>query len=326
MSERLLVLRGTMHAHTDGVTAIATPTDNSDMILTSSRDKSIIIWDLNKEDETYGVPRHSLVGHSHFVQDVALSSDRQFAVSCSRDRELRLWDINTGASLHQFVGHAKDILSVALSKDNCLIASGSRDGTIRVWNTLGECEYTINDAHADWITCVRISPRDVQPFIVSTSWDRTVKVWCLSDGKLINTLVGHSRYVNTLAVSPDCSLLASGGKDGVIIIWDIVSKGKRLFSFNTGSIIHALCFCPNRYWVCAATESSIMIWDLESQTIVEDLKIDLNTEADNNTTTAGGSSTDKVIYCTSLNWSADGTTLFSGYTDGVVRKWGFHSC
>lgn len=28
------------------------------------------------------------------------------------------------------------------------------------------------------------------------------------------------------------------------------------------------------------------------------------------------------IYCTSLNWSADGSTLFSGYTDGVIRVWG----
>lgn len=30
----------------------------------------------------------------------------------------------------------------------------------------------------------------------------------------------------------------------------------------------------------------------------------------------------QVIYCTSLNWSADGNTLFSGYTDGVIRVWG----
>uniref|UniRef100_A0A0D3AT84 Anaphase-promoting complex subunit 4 WD40 domain-containing protein n=2 Tax=Brassica oleracea TaxID=3712 RepID=A0A0D3AT84_BRAOL len=29
-----------------------------------------------------------------------------------------------------------------------------------------------------------------------------------------------------------------------------------------------------------------------------------------------------VNYCTSLNWSAHGSTLFSGYTDRVVRVWG----
>ena len=30
----------------------------------------------------------------------------------------------------------------------------------------------------------------------------------------------------------------------------------------------------------------------------------------------------QVIYCTSLSWSADGQTLFSGYTDGVIRVYG----
>nr|O24076.1 RecName: Full=Small ribosomal subunit protein RACK1; AltName: Full=Guanine nucleotide-binding protein subunit beta-like protein [Medicago sativa]CAA69934.1 G protein beta subunit-like [Medicago sativa subsp. x varia] len=317
-----LVLRGTMRAHTDVVTAIATPIDNSDMIVTASRDKSIILWHLTKEDKTYGVPRRRLTGHSHFVQDVVLSSDGQFALSGSWDGELRLWDLNAGTSARRFVGHTKDVLSVAFSIDNRQIVSASRDRTIKLWNTLGECKYTIQDgdAHSDWVSCVRFSPSTPQPTIVSASWDRTVKVWNLTNCKLRNTLAGHSGYVNTVAVSPDGSLCASGGKDGVILLWDL-AEGKRLYSLDAGSIIHALCFSPNRYWLCAATESSIKIWDLESKSIVEDLKVDLKTEAD---AAIGGDTTTKkkVIYCTSLNWSADGSTLFSGYTDGVVRVWG----
>jgi guanine nucleotide-binding protein subunit beta-2-like 1 protein len=134
---------------------------------------------------------------------------------------------------------------------------------------------------------VRFSPSTLQPTIVSASWDRTVKVWNLTNCKLRNTLAGHSGYVNTVAVSPDGSLCASGGKDGVILLWDL-AEGKRLYSLDAGSIIHALCFSPNRYWLCAATESSIKIWDLESKSIVEDLKVDLKNEAD---ATAGGGGT-----------------------------------
>nr|POE87072.1 receptor for activated c kinase 1b [Quercus suber] len=52
-----------------------------------------------------------------------------------------------------------------------------------------------------------------------------------------------------------------------------------MYSLDAGAIIHALCFSPNRYWLCAATEQSIKIWDLESKSIVEDLKVDLKTEA-----------------------------------------------
>ncbi|KAJ6418576.1 hypothetical protein OIU84_001856 [Salix udensis] len=303
MATETLILRGTMRAHTDQVTAIATPIDNSDMIVSSSRDKSIILWHLTKDEKTYGVARRRLTGHSHFVQDVVLSSDGQFALSGSWDGELRLWDLATGVSARRFVGHTKDVLSVAFSFDNRQIVSASRDKTIKLWNTLGECKYTIQEAesHTDWVSCVRFSPNTLQPTIVSASWDKTVKVWNLTNYG---------------------SLCASGGKDGVILLWDL-AEGKKLYSLDAGAVINALCFSPNRYWLCAATENSIKIWDLESKMVVDDLKVDLKAEAEKSeATTATAVSTTKKIYCTCLNWSADGSTLFSGYTDGVIRVWG----
>jgi guanine nucleotide-binding protein subunit beta-2-like 1 protein len=299
MASDTLVLRGTMRAHTDQVTAIATPIDNSDMIVSSSRDKSIILWSLTKDEKTYGVARRRLTGHSHFVQDVVLSSDGQFALSGSWDGELRLWDLATGVSARRFVGHTKDVLSVAFSIDNRQIVSASRDKTIKLWNTLGECKYTIQEAesHTDWVSCVRFSPNTLQPTIVSASWDKTVKVWNLTNCKLRSTLAGHGGYVNTVAVSPDGSLCASGGKDGVILLWDL-AEGKRLYSLDAGAVINALCFSPNRYWLCAATENSIKIWDLESKLVVDDLKVDLKAEAEKSEGTTGtaASTTKKVIH------------------------------
>ncbi|KAM0945828.1 putative transcription factor WD40-like family [Dioscorea sansibarensis] len=312
-----LVLRGTLKGHSDMVTAIAAPIDNSDMIVSSSRDKSVLVWHLTKETGTgdpantvYGVPRRRLTGHSHFVQDVVLSSDGQFALSGSWDGELRLWDLATGVTTRRFVGHTKDVLSVAFSIDNRQIVSASRDRTIKLWNTLGECKYTIQDAdsHTGWVSCVRFSPNAYQPTIVSGSWDRTVKIWNLTNCKLRSTLTGHGGYVNAVAVSPDGSLCASGGKDGVTLLWDL-AEGKKLYSLEAGAIIHSLCFSPNRYWLCAATEVSVKIWDLESKSIVQDLKPEATTGKN------------QLLYCTSLSWSSDGSTLYTGYTDGVIRVW-----
>uniref|UniRef100_A0A6N2KGE6 Uncharacterized protein n=1 Tax=Salix viminalis TaxID=40686 RepID=A0A6N2KGE6_SALVM len=174
MATETLILRGTMRAHTDQVTAIATPIDNSDMIVSSSRDKSIILWHLTKDEKTYGVARRRLTGHSHFVQDVVLSSDGQFALSGSWDGELRLWTWLLVYRARRFVGHTKDVLSVAFSFDNRQIVSASRDKTIKLWNTLGECKYTIQEAesHTDWVSCVRFSPNTLQPTIVSASWTK----------------------------------------------------------------------------------------------------------------------------------------------------------
>lgn len=164
-------------------------------------------------------------------------------------------------------------------------------------NNVGECKYTIQDGdgHGDWVSCVRFSPNTLQPTIVSSSWDKTVKIWNLTNCKLRATLAGHSGYVNTVAVSPDGSLCASGGKDSTILLWDL-AEGKRLYSLDGSAIIHALCFSPNRYWLCAATEAGIKIWDLESKSIVEDLKVDLKTEADHDVEGAGTGATKKKVY------------------------------
>ena len=58
-------------------------------------DKSLIVWRLTRDESSYGVPQKSLHGHGHFVSDVILSSDGQFALSGSWDHTLRLWDLST---------------------------------------------------------------------------------------------------------------------------------------------------------------------------------------------------------------------------------------
>jgi len=305
-----LVLKGTLEGHGNWVTALATSMEVPDMLLSASRDKSLIYWTLTRDDEKFGVAKRRLKGHSHYVQDVAISSDGQFALSGSWDATLRLWDLNSGTTTRNFYGHTKDVLSVAFSADNRQIVSGSRDKSINLWNTLGQCKFTITDeGHKEWVSCVRFSPNLAQPLIVSAGWDKMVKVWNLTQCKLRTNLIGHTGYVNTVTVSPDGSLCASGGKDGTAMLWDL-NEGRHLSSLDAGDIIHALVFSPIRYWLCAATASAIKIWDLESKVCVDELKPEIKQ-----------SKKAVPIQCISLAWSADGTTLFAGYTDNVIRVW-----
>lgn len=58
-------------------------------------DKTIIMWKLTRDETSYGIPQRALKGHSHFVSDVVISSDGQFALSGSWDGTLRLWDLTT---------------------------------------------------------------------------------------------------------------------------------------------------------------------------------------------------------------------------------------
>lgn len=48
-------------------------------------------------------------------------------------------------------------------------------------------------------------------------------------------------------------------QDGQAMLWDL-NEGKHLYTLDGGDVINALCFSPNRYWLCAATGPSIKIW------------------------------------------------------------------
>ncbi|KAI9735448.1 MAG: cross-pathway control WD-repeat protein cpc2 [Claussenomyces sp. TS43310] len=314
MTEQL-ILKGTLEGHSGWVTSLATSMENPNMLLSGSRDKTLIIWNLTRDESSYGYPKRSLHGHSHIVSDCVISSDGAYALSASWDKTLRLWELSTGTTTRRFVGHNNDVLSVSFSADNRQIVSGSRDRTIKLWNTLGDCKFTITEkGHTDWVSCVRFSPNPQNPVIVSSGWDKLVKVWELSSCRLQTDHIGHTGYINTVTISPDGSLCASGGKDGTTMLWDL-NESKHLYSLNAGDEIHALVFSPNRYWLCAATSSSIIIFDLEKKSKVDELKPEF----------ASVGKKSREPECVSLAWSADGQTLFAGYTDNIIRAWGVMS-
>uniref|UniRef100_A0A8C1DUU4 Small ribosomal subunit protein RACK1 n=1 Tax=Cyprinus carpio carpio TaxID=630221 RepID=A0A8C1DUU4_CYPCA len=284
MTEQMTV-RGTLKGHSGWVTQIATTPQFPDMILSASRGKS----------------------------SGCTKKQNKCSLQCQVNLNLCIFVFSppSGTTTRRFVGHTKDVLSVAFSADNRQIVSGSRDKTIKLWNTLGVCKYTIqDDSHTEWVSCVRFSPNSNNPIIVSCGWDKMVKVWNLANCKLKTNHIGHTGYLNTVTVSPDGSLCASGGKDGQAMLWDL-NEGKHLYTLDGGDNINALCFSPNRYWLCAATGPSIKIWDLEGKIIVDELRQDIITT----------NSKAEPPQCTSLAWSADGQTLFAGYTDNLIRVW-----
>ena len=97
------------------------------------------------------------------------------------------------------------------------------------------------------------------------------------------------------------------------MLWDL-NDDKRLHILDHNDIVNALCFSPNRYWLCAATGPTIKIWDLEGKTEVDELKNEVISSSTQN-------SKADPPQCLSMAWSADGQTLFAGYSDNVIRVW-----
>jgi guanine nucleotide-binding protein subunit beta-2-like 1 protein len=127
---------------------------------------------------------------------------------------------------------------------------------------------------------------------------------------LKHTFVGHKAQINSLDMAPKTSYLASGGKDGLAIIWNLVD-GKFLGQTEVDAPINCVLFAPKKYWLVLGTDNGIKVWDLPTKEFVVDIKaspIDSTLEK-----------TTKSIACTSLAWNKSGQLLFAGFSDNYIR-------
>jgi len=111
-------------------------------------------------------------------------------------------------------------------------------------------------------------------------------------------------------MAPNASYLASGGKDGIAIIWNLV-EGKFLGQKEVDCPINCVLFAPKNYWLVLGTDHGIKVWDLPSKEFVVDIKA-TPIDADKQKQTA-------PISCTSLAWNKSGNLLFAGFNDNYIR-------
>jgi guanine nucleotide-binding protein subunit beta-2-like 1 protein len=106
------------------------------------------------------------------------------------------------------------------------------------------------------------------------------------------------------------SYLASGSRDGFIMVWDLV-KGKWLTQSDCESPVNCVLFSQKLYWLIIGTEKGIKVLDLPNSKFLQDIQA--RSMLPNETTAK------KALSCTSLAWNKAGTHLFSGWSDNHIR-------
>ncbi|MDQ2808094.1 MAG: hypothetical protein M3Z04_14455 [Chloroflexota bacterium] len=57
--------------------------------------------------------------------------------------------------------------------------------------------------------------------LVSGANDKTVRLWRVSDGSQLQTLIGHTDWVRSVAFAPGKQILASGSDDRTVRLWRV---------------------------------------------------------------------------------------------------------
>lgn len=157
------------------------------------------------------------------------------------------------------------------------------------------------DGHDGPVRSVAYSPDG--RFIVSSSWDETIRVWEVATGKELQTLTGHSGQIINAVYSSNGQFIASVSFDKTIRVWDAASGSELRTLLEDVYWVTNVVYSPDgRFIAAGAGDQTVRVWESATGTEVQIL--------------AGH--TNEV---NSLAYSPDGRFIASGSDDQTIRVW-----
>jgi WD40 repeat protein/serine/threonine protein kinase len=312
------------------VDAVAYSPDGSSFA-TGDRGQKLTVRDSKTGDVRFEVPLNT------FVLSVAYSLDGKRIATGGNDKLIKIIDATNGNVLSTIPGHTDGVLTVRFSPDGKQLLSGSLDKTARLWDIASRAELQRFQGNSWWVWAAEFSPNAHR--IVTAGQDGIAIVWekqtpaNADEGanqagqppapspqplyKNVTQFTGHDGAIYSARFSPDGKLVATGGYDKLVMIWnpetvkpvDIEAQLEdrpepaptHLRLAGHDGPVRSVAFSPNGELVVSGSEdNSLRVWDVAAGEVVKTLR-------------GHGSS---VRSCT---FSPDGTFILAGDDQRVCR-------
>ena len=240
------------------------------------------LWDANAATSlaTFG-------GRASFV---AFSPDGR-TLATGTNVYVSLWDIQTHNNVT--IKHSTGVRSIAFSPDGTTLASDG-SGSVQLWDVAKQTEIATLDARGP-----------VAFFPNGTTLVTGNKLWNVPTRTNFATLSG---LFHSVAISPDGTILASGGVGSTVKLWDVATRQEigtlegHTGDFNSGAV-QAVAFSPDGITLASGSrDNTIRLWNVSTR---------------RNIATLQGHSK----FVESVAFSPDGETLASGSRDRTVKLW-----
>lgn len=168
-------------------------------------------------------------GYTRSIGALAISGDGRFlSLQNQDDNSVALWDLKLGRQMHSFKGNDNNVgaAAVALNGDGRLVAAQMR-----------------KTADSERATVIRET----------------------ATGAEVASIPGPDDYLTSLSLNPDGSMLAAGGYQGSMRVWD-TRTCEELLSLSSTGILSPKCrvaFSFDGHWLAAVAPDSVVIWNTE---------------------------------------------------------------
>ena len=165
--------------------------------------------------------------HGGPIKGLAHSTELNLLVSTSFDYTAVVWDTESMTELKQLIGHNAAVNTATFSPDGEWLATAGDDNQILLWavsdlkNPSTVPQPVALNGHTAKV--IHLEFDDASQRLLSSSWDRRVGLWDISDQSLIRFFEGHRGPVNAAQFMPNDDQIVSAGGDGHIRLWNISS-------------------------------------------------------------------------------------------------------
>lgn len=250
---------GQCRGHKKYITSIAWEPAHMELpsrrFVTGSKDTTVRVWDAGSRHQLFAMSSHTA------AITVVKWGGEGCIYSAARDCVVNVWSAEDGRLLHRLEGHGHWVNTMSLSTEYALrtgafdhngrapsdieeakavsrsryeaakgsgevgerLVTGSDDFTLCLWEP-GKSKKPVSrmTGHQQLVNQVAYSPDG--RWILSASFDKSLRLWDGVKGKFVATLRGHVGPVYQVAWSSDSRLAVSGSKDSTLKLWDMRQK------------------------------------------------------------------------------------------------------
>ncbi|MBN2359541.1 MAG: protein kinase [Deltaproteobacteria bacterium] len=224
------------------------------LVAAACGDKAVYLFDA----DTRSVVR-VLRGHADQVFAVAFSPNGLQIASGSWDGEVRIWDLDSGAS-RALGSHGGAVYRLLYSADGSRLFSASADRTVRIWGIpSGQLLQTLTD-HSGIVRDIAISADGAR--LVSGSYDQTARIWDTATWRTRHLLTAHRGPVLGVTISADGRWVATASRDHTVIVWDATSGEQQQILTGHGDAVWSAVFSPDGSTLATTgSDRMVLLWD-----------------------------------------------------------------
>ncbi len=225
-------------------------------------------------------------GHLDKVNSVAFSPDGRLLASGGDDQEVKLWEVNTGTELRAFTTAAA-VNSVAFDPGGTLLAAGGDTQPATVWEVAsGRVLFRFSELSS----ALAFSPNGRT---IAVADALAVTFYSTANGAKLKTITAGFP-LHSLAFNPSGTLMAGGGYNQDVLIWDVASgEIKSELKGHTAKVWSVSLSSDGKMLASGGDDKTIKLWDVATGQEIRTIQT-------------------KAVTIVRVEFSPDGKTLLSG--------------